>query len=69
MSSFYVVPIDKLGFCCKVKNHVIFILKNEKKLILTKLFTVKTIFAFIVLYRCAYNFNFATEPQILIKKY
>ncbi len=29
---------------------------------LTKLFTVKTIFAFIVLYRCAYNFNFATEP-------
>ncbi|MVH10580.1 IS6 family transposase, partial [Staphylococcus aureus] len=32
---------------------------------LTKLFTVKTIFAFIVLYRCAYNFNFATEPEIL----
>ncbi|WP_460365871.1 protein rep, partial [Staphylococcus aureus] len=30
---------------------------------LTKLFTVKTIFAFIVLYRCAYNFNFATEPN------
>ncbi|MEJ7381067.1 ABC transporter permease, partial [Staphylococcus epidermidis] len=30
------------------------------------LFTVKTIFAFIVLYRCAYNFNFATEPIITL---
>lgn len=31
---------------------------------MTKRFTVKTIFAFIVLYRCAYNFNFATEPKL-----
>ncbi len=34
---------------------------------MTKRFTVKTIFAFIVLYRCAYNFNFATEPTINIR--
>ncbi|MCH4378208.1 hypothetical protein MKS65_07245 [Staphylococcus haemolyticus] len=34
---------------------------------MTKRFTVKTIFAFIVLYRCTYNFNFATEPTINIR--